>query len=108
MSRWTGVGQICMEGDLSANSSIVTNGDGGTYSSGVPILGSTKTFDELEDTFEVVSILHAHHFLSPRVGTPYSIGVEDALIPKDRPVGNALPSRVMGRTIPIVVFKCHH
>ena len=56
------------------------------------ILGSTKTFDELESIVEVMSILHAHHALSPRAGPPYSIGVEDAPVTKDMLVGNVLPT----------------
>ena len=93
------MGQICMEGYLSAKSSILMKGDGGT-TRGVPILGSTKTFDELEDIFEVVGILHAHHVLSPGAGTPYGIGVEDVPIPKDRLVGNVLPSKGDGADHP--------
>ena len=67
---------------------------------GVPILGPTKTFNELEDIFEVVGILHAHHVFSPGAGTPYGIGVEDVPIPKDRLVGNVLPSKGDGADHP--------
>ena len=59
---------------------------------GVPILGSTNTFDELENTFEVMSILHAHRgiVLSPRARPTYGIGVEEVPITKGRRVGNVL------------------
>ena len=62
---------------------------------GVPTLGSTKTVDELENIFEVISIVHAHYdiVLSPRAGPPYSIRVEDVPITKDGLVGNVLPSK---------------